>query len=163
MSKGLRMAKATKNDLHDMFLANHILEVCFDKWSYSDINELTFEDFEHLVDDEDHPKDRTYIKNMFEDGKLSESKVLEAVNGLFAAGSHGRVVMGCEILIDNCCDPEIDHLEFKPLLKYSDELLECCQDWLKIKQNNEDTLELTKRTMKAIGIIKGTVKDEEDD
>lgn len=28
-----------------------------------------------------------------------------------------RVVLGCDILIDNCCDPDLDHLEWRPDVK----------------------------------------------
>jgi len=33
------------------------------------------------------------------------------------AGSWFRVVFGVDVLIDNCCDPDLDYLEFKPEIK----------------------------------------------
>lgn len=33
-----------------------------------------------------------------------------------------RVVRGCDVLIDNCCDPDKDYLDFKPELKNADVL-----------------------------------------
>jgi len=32
-------------------------------------------------------------------------------------GSWSRVVQGCEILIRECCDPNLDHLEWRPDVK----------------------------------------------
>ena len=33
------------------------------------------------------------------------------------AGSFGRIIMDAHVLIDNCCDPDLDYLEFKPEIK----------------------------------------------
>lgn len=35
----------------------------------------------------------------------------------YVAGAWSRVVLGCDILIANCCDPSLDYLDFKPELK----------------------------------------------
>ena len=32
-------------------------------------------------------------------------------------GAFTRVVMGCETLIDNCCDKSLDHYDFSPKIK----------------------------------------------
>lgn len=32
-------------------------------------------------------------------------------------GAFTRVVMGCEVLIDNCCDKSLDHYDFSPKIK----------------------------------------------
>lgn len=34
-------------------------------------------------------------------------------------GSIGRILFNCETLIQNCCDPKLDHLEFKPSIMYA--------------------------------------------
>lgn len=30
---------------------------------------------------------------------------------------HVRIIMGFEVLVDNCCDPNLDYLDFKPEMK----------------------------------------------
>lgn len=35
-------------------------------------------------------------------------------------GSFGRILFDCETLIDNCCDPKLDYLEFKPSIMYAE-------------------------------------------
>jgi hypothetical protein len=41
---------------------------------------------------------------------------------------HMRIIFGFEVLIDNCCDPELDYLEFNNDIKKSLELLENTND-----------------------------------
>ena len=36
------------------------------------------------------------------------------------SGSFGRILFNCEMLIENCCDPKLDHLEFKPSIMYAE-------------------------------------------
>lgn len=33
------------------------------------------------------------------------------------SGSFGRIIMDAETLIQNCCDPDLDYLDFKPEMK----------------------------------------------
>lgn len=37
-------------------------------------------------------------------------------------GSFGRILFDCETLIDNCCDPKLDYLEFKPSIMYAEQI-----------------------------------------
>ena len=111
----MRMAKATPKDLKKMYLANHILEVFFGKWSNSP-EDITPTDFEHFED----PWQQRFIMELFEDGKPNFEQVARIIHSLFDCGSHGRVVMGCEILIDNVCDPNKDYLDYKPGLTFTE-------------------------------------------
>ena len=51
---------------------------------------------------------------------IDDSQFIELIRdkwGIYRPGvSHSwfRVVFGCQILIDNCCDPDADTLEFRP-------------------------------------------------
>lgn len=112
---GIRMAKATPEDLKKMHLANQILEVFFGKWTnYPE--SITPEDFDHFT-----PKEKSFIKEIFnEDGEVDFQEVCRVIHSLFDCGSHGRVVMGCEILIDNVCDPNKDYLDYKPGFTYTE-------------------------------------------
>lgn len=116
---GIKMAKASKKDLQKMYLANNILENIF---HYGDgIENITKDDFDHF----EKPHEKKVIDRIFKkDGTLCPEKTLTEIYGLFDCGTHGRVVMGCDILISNCCDPELDHLDFKPEIKQALEAFE---------------------------------------
>lgn len=36
------------------------------------------------------------------------------------SGSIGRILFNCSTLIDNCCDPDLDYLEFKPSIMHAE-------------------------------------------
>lgn len=43
------------------------------------------------------------------------------------AGGFLRIVMGCETLIGNVCDPKLDYYAFKPVYGAAPELLDACK------------------------------------
>jgi hypothetical protein len=53
---------------------------------------------------------------------------LEKKNGATFPFGWRRVVMGCSILIDNCCDPTKDYLDFNPKLGAADDMLEALKE-----------------------------------
>ena len=38
------------------------------------------------------------------------------------SGSIGRILFDCSTLIDNCCDPDLDYLEFKPSIMHAERI-----------------------------------------
>lgn len=104
----IKMAKASKDDLRKMYLAGNILENIF---HYSnDPESVTLEHFEHF----EREGEQDVIRQMFEGNEIDFEKVARTIYSLFNCGSHGRVVMGCDVLIDNFADPDLDYLDFKP-------------------------------------------------
>ena len=102
----MKMAKAKPNDFKLMHKLHSIMENVFDNQSHP-------YDIDKELTDEDDEK----------------SLVFEAIKRWWERDSHSwmRVVWGCEMLIENCCDPDGECLEFNPLFAASDDLLEALE------------------------------------
>ena len=107
----LKMATATKEDIKRLYLLNNVLG------NLGKYDATKMADFEHFEEDE-----KQKIKRIFnEDGEIELDDLIRFLYGL--TFGFGRVVMGFEVLFENCCDPALDHLDFKPSIKaYFEEL-----------------------------------------
>ena len=112
------MAKAKEHEFELVRDFINVMEALFDQrggfveewWTWPD-------------DDKDKQQLRK-IQNELECNEDDDQVVLEFVKRRFRkanyCGSFGRILFNCETLIDNCCDPELDHLEFKPSIMYAE-------------------------------------------
>lgn len=93
----MRMAKADKDDLRAMYDLRDILEEFFDYGTHT------------VRPGEDDEESRV----------LSDEDFVELLRGAWrtAGPAAFRVIGGCDVLIDNCCDPAKDYLDWKPELK----------------------------------------------
>lgn len=118
----LTVAKADKKEFKRVWGFVHAMEALFDGRSAFSCEE----DWRDWPDDD---KDKKILQKIEQDiiksdgadwnGKADnriilyhfmKRKFLEANY----SGSFGRILFDCETLIDNCCDPKLDYLEFKP-------------------------------------------------
>ena len=115
---GITVAKAEKSEFKRVWGFVHAMEALFDQrggfveewWTWPD-------------DDKDYKQLRKIQKELDCDEEDDEV-VLEFVKRKFReanyCGSFGRILFNCETLIENCCDPELDYLEFKPSIMYAE-------------------------------------------
>src|SRR5690606_6382976 len=82
------------------------------------------EDFDHFEDDE-----KQEIVSIFEGGEISYEEVVKVAYNLMW-GFH-RVVMGFEVLRDNCADLELDYLDFNKDIKEERRILNLIEEKLK--------------------------------
>ena len=58
------------------------------------------------------------------------------------SGSFGRILFDCQVLIDNCCDPDLDYLEFKPSIMHAERIaLEKVEDIITTGEKDGRTAE----------------------
>jgi len=97
---GMKMAKASKEDIERCIKFFQFIEEFMEYGTHTPEND-EFEEDSIDLDDE------AFVE-----------KLRELWGGRFKAAAVDcawtRVVMGCDILIDNCCDPSSDVLEWKP-------------------------------------------------
>ena len=115
---GLTVAKADKSEFKLVWGFVHAMEALFDQrggfveewWTWPD-------------DDQNYKQLRKIQKELDCDEEDNEV-VLEFVKRKFReanySGSFGRILFDCQTLIDNCCDPKLDYLEFKPSIMYAE-------------------------------------------
>lgn len=76
-------------------------------------------------DDEDYKLLRKIQKEL-ECEEEDDMILLEFVKRKFRkanyCGSFGRILFDCETLIENCCDPDLDYIEFKPSIMYAERI-----------------------------------------
>lgn len=120
--RGLTVAKATPDEFDKVWGFLHSMEALFDSRSFFD----TEEDWrEWDDDDEDKQMLLKFEKEIIEsdgscwDGKADNRLILyEFMKHKFKeanySGSIGRILLDCQTLIENVCDPDLDYLEFKP-------------------------------------------------
>lgn len=118
----LKMAMASKEDVKGMYLLYNVIEniVKYDASSP--------EDFEHFTADE-----KKQITSIFENGEINYEETVTLAYKLMW-GFH-RVVMGFEVMRDNCADPDLDHLDFNLYIKESWRILNAINDQLKDGQS----------------------------
>ena len=102
--KGIRMATATKEDIKKLFTLYNVLE------NLQKYNARSLEDFEPLEEEE-----KRWISKIFVDGEIEVDELINYLHGL-TYGFH-RVVMGFQVLFDNCADKNLDYLDFNKSIK----------------------------------------------
>lgn len=117
---GLTVAKAKKSEFKLVWGFVHAMEALFDRrggfveewWTWPD-------------DEKDYKQLRKIQKELGCDEEDNEV-VLEFVKRKFREanyyGSFGRILFDCETLIENCCDPKLDYLEFKPSIMNAEQI-----------------------------------------
>ena len=167
---GLRMAKANKLDFEKMIFAGHVIDVFDDRFFGGVSVDKDIKDFQHLFEEE-YPWKEALIRAMFEQDEITLEGIIKLMAHVFGSGSHGRIVFGCDILIDNTCDPEIDHLEFKKELRFAEHIKACQQftGFAHYKNSGNDleglitSMALTKEDwleIKSEGLLHGLSEDQ---
>jgi hypothetical protein len=142
---GIKMASASKDDIKRLYLLNNVLE------NLGKYNATCMADFDHFEEDE-----KEHLKRIFDtDGEIDCDELISYLYGL-TWGFH-RVVMGFQVLFDNCCDPTLDHLDWKPELKKQLDLIEAIGEKLRAGESVTITPESEEGKM----ILEVTKEEEE--
>lgn len=114
----MKMAMADKEDVKRLYLLYNVIEniVKYDATGP--------DDFDHFEEDE-----KKMIVSIFENKEVNYEEVVTLAYELMW-GFH-RVVMGFEVLRDNCADPELDHLDFNRYIKDGWKMLNLIDEKLK--------------------------------
>ena len=125
---GLTVAKADKSEFKLVWGFVHAMEALFDqRGGFS-----TEEDWRDWPDDDKQKKILLKIeKELIGEGEATWDGHPDNNLILFRfirqiwkeanySGSFGRILFDCQTLIDNCCDPKLDYLEFKPSIMYAE-------------------------------------------
>ena len=76
-------------------------------------------------DDDEYKMELRKIQKELDCEEEDDQVLLEFVRSRFRkanyCGSFGRILFDCETLIENCCDPNLDYLEFKPSIMYAEQ------------------------------------------
>ena len=119
---GLKMAKADPEEFERTMSFVRVMDSLFDSRSFFSSEE----DWREWDDDDEDKKMLLAIEEEVKetdgacwDGKADNRIILyEFVKRKWKqanySGSFDRIIMDAEVLIDNCCDPDLDYLEFKP-------------------------------------------------
>lgn len=113
----LRIAKADDADIEEVTLFFRLYEmVLSNKWKEFDINDLN-------EDDEDRKHLQKFIikeSDEWAKGSVGDFDYTAFFEDWQERIGHRwrRVVMGCEIMIANACDPTEDHLAFYPGIEF---------------------------------------------
>lgn len=94
----IKMAKADKDDLRRVREFFEMIEEVCEYGTYTKPNDE--------IEDESVSVDAAILEDLI--------AKMWGHHGPGVASSWRRVVFGCEILIDNCCDPAADTLEWRP-------------------------------------------------
>ena len=127
---GLTVAKATEEEFDRVYAFLHPMEALFDRRGFFS-NEEDWRDWDD--DDEDKKLLLRIEKDLIAGGdgdcnddvdnrlilyEFMKQKFLQANY----SGSIGRILFDCRTLIDNCCDPDLDYLEFKPSIMHAERI-----------------------------------------
>ncbi|MBO4499172.1 MAG: hypothetical protein J5732_02835 [Bacteroidaceae bacterium] len=125
---GSTVAKATKEEFNRVWSFLRAMEALFESRSF-----FSNEEDWHNWDDSDEDKkmllkiEKELIAGGDEgwDGHPDNRLILyEFMKRKFLcanySGSIGRILLDCETLIKNVCDPKLDYLEFKPSIMYAE-------------------------------------------
>lgn len=161
----MTVAKATEEEFDRVYGFLHPMEALFDGRGF-------FSNEEDWRDWDDDDEDKQLLLNIEkelqdEEGDSVDNRLIlyEFMKKKFLkanfSGSIGRILFDCQTLIDNCCDPDLDYLEFKPSIMYAQRIavekvekviIECEQQG----KSPEETLASVKE------FIEKAKKDEED-
>lgn len=128
----LKMAKATKSDIKNLILLYNVLENIVKYGAESK------DEFNHFDE-----KEKKHLNRIF--GKEGEIDYEELTNYLHSLtfGLH-RVVMGYEVLFNNCADPKLDHLDFNSRIENAflvfDDLKEKLEQGLQVTVTSDSVL-----------------------
>lgn len=126
----LTVAKADKKEFKRVWGFVHAMEALFDgrsafsceedwrDWPDDDKDKKQLLKIEKDVIDSDGTDWNDRADNRIILYHFMKQKFLEANY----SGSIGRILYDCETLIDNCCDPKLDYLEFKPSIMYAERI-----------------------------------------
>lgn len=118
----LKMAKADPEEFERTMSFVRVMDSLFDSRSFFSSEE----DWREWDDDDEDKKMLLAIEEEVKetdgtswDGKADNRIILyEFVKRKWKqanfSGSFGRIIMDADVLIANCCDPNLDYLEFKP-------------------------------------------------
>ena len=124
------VAKATQEEFDRVWDFVHPMEALFDGRGFFP-NEEDWRDWDD--DDEDKKLLLKIEKELLAagedeyDGQVDNRLILyEFMKVKFLkanySGSIGRILFDCSTLIDNCCDPDLDYLEFKPSIMHAERI-----------------------------------------
>lgn len=165
----LTVAKADKEEFERVWGFVHVMENLFDSrgffsseddwrsWPDEDEDKQELLEIERdLIASEgatcDDMADSRLVLYMFMKHKFQEAN---------ASGSFGRILFDCETLIDNCCDPDLDYLEFKPEILHAERI--AVEKIEKIIAAGEGVGHTPKRILDAIKEHIETVKKEDEE
>ena len=125
--RGLTVAKADEEEFQRVWDFVHAMEALFDGRGFFS-NEEDWREWDD--DDEDKQMLLKFEKEIIEsdgscwDGKADNRLILyefmkHKFNEANYSGSFGRILMDCQVLIENC-DPDLDYVEFKPSIMYAE-------------------------------------------
>lgn len=126
--KKVTVTKATKDEFERVWSFLLPMEALFDSRGFFS-NEEDWRDWDD--DDEDKKMLLKIEKELIADGEScwdghpdNRLILFEYMKRKFLkanySGSIGRILFGCETLIENVCDPKLDYLEFKPSIMYAE-------------------------------------------
>lgn len=135
----LRMAMASKEDVSRMYLMYNVIE------NIVKYGATTLEEFDHFENDE-----KKQIAGIFEDGEVNYEELATCLYNLIF-GFH-RVVMGFEVLRDNCADPDLDYLDFNTDIKEERRILNTLAEHLEkgLKEGHSLSIDPSSDLGKAI-------------
>ena len=118
--RGLTVAKADKDEFKRVWDFVHSMEALFDGRGFF------VEEWWNWPDDDPDKKLMRKIQKELECGEKDDQVVYEFIKRKWEtanySGSFGRILFDCETLIENCCDPDLDYLEFKPSIMYAERI-----------------------------------------
>lgn len=126
----LTVAKADKEEFERVWGFVHVMENLFDTRGFLSSEE----DWRDWPDEDEDKQELLEIEKQIKDAEGDDWNG-HADNRLILytfmkrrfkkanySGSFGRILFDCETLIDNCCDPELDYLEFKPEILHAERI-----------------------------------------
>lgn len=122
---GLKMAKATQEDLDNMRLFYQVIEAFFRD------NCENISDFDHFTEPEINR-----IKSAFDQSGDFNAESFLSLGYKYLLSGFFRIHFGYEVLISNTCDPDEDFLEFKDWIKQSIELLSEIDEYISPNPKN---------------------------
>lgn len=120
----MKVAKADKEDFEKVYGFINVMEALFEGRSF-------FSREEEWREWDDNDEDKKMLLDIEEEIRESDGEYIDGVDNRLIlytfmkrkwkeanfCGSFGRVVTDAEVLIDCACDPDLDYLEYKPVIK----------------------------------------------
>ncbi len=120
----MKVAKADKEEFEKVYKFISIMESLFEGRSF-------FSHEEDWRDWSDDDEDKKMLLEIEEEIRESDGEYIDGVDNRLIlytfikrkwreanyCGSFGRIVTDAEVLIDCACDPDLDYLEYKPVIK----------------------------------------------
>lgn len=120
----MKVAKADKEEFEKVYNFISVMEALFEGRSF-------FSHEEDWRDWSDDDEDKKMLLEIEEEIRESDGEYIDGVDNRLIlytfirrkwrevnyCGSFGRIVTDAEVLIDSVCDPDLDYLEYKPIIK----------------------------------------------